>query len=105
MVPTAAAAAAEEQVRHETPAEAPAPTTTVSPIATNEFLPEDRDLTDCIGVLERPGCGSESRGGWRQFAVFALIAVGMVVIFGNVVRGVRRNRATLDAPTSSSSET
>lgn len=61
------------------------------PITTaNEFLPEDRDVTDCIGALERPGCGNENRGGWRQTVVFGLLVVGLLIVFGNVVRGVRR---------------
>lgn len=69
------------------------PVATESPIATNEFIPEERDLTDCIGVLERPGCGSERRGGWRQTAVLGVILLGLVIVFGNVARGVRRNRS------------
>ena len=66
------------------------PEITRPPISANEFIPEDRDLTSCIGALERPGCGSESRGGWRQTLVFSALLVGLVVVFGNVVRGVRK---------------
>jgi len=66
------------------------PEITRPPISANEFIPEDRDLTSCIGALERPGCGSESRGGWRQTLVFGALLVGLVVVFGNVVRGVRK---------------
>lgn len=63
------------------------------PVTTaNDFLPEERDVTDCIGVLERPGCGSESRGGWRQTAILGAIFIGLGIVFGNVVRGVRKNR-------------
>lgn len=62
------------------------------PITANDFLPEERDVTDCIGVLERPGCGNENRGGWRQFAVLGALTLGLVVVFGNIARGVRRNR-------------
>ena len=76
---------------------AAAPTTTPNitqpPVSDNDFIPEDRDLTSCIGVLERPGCGSESRGGWRQTLVFGAMFLGLALVFGNVVRGVRkRNR-------------
>jgi len=66
------------------------PEITRPPISANEFIPEDRDLTSCVGALERPGCGSESRGGWRQTLVFGALLVGLVVVFGNVVRGVRK---------------
>ena len=64
------------------------------PISANDFIPEDRDLTSCIGVLERPGCGSESRGGWRQTLVFVVLFVGLAIVFGNVVRGVRKRSDT-----------
>ena len=62
------------------------------PITTNDFFPEERDLTSCIGVLERPGCGSESRGGWRQTLILVAIFGGLAVVFGNVARGVIKNR-------------
>lgn len=62
------------------------------PITANDFFPEERDVTDCIGVLERPGCGNENRGGWRQFAVLGALTLGLVIVFGNIARGVRRNR-------------
>lgn len=69
------------------------PPNTQPPISSNDFIPDERDLTSCIGVLERPGCGSESRGGWRQTLVFGALFVGLVIVFGNVARGVhKRNR-------------
>jgi hypothetical protein len=66
---------------------------TEPPVTANDFFPEQRDVTDCIGVLERPGCGSEGRGGWRQALVFGLIAAGLIVVFTKVVMGVRRGRS------------
>lgn len=60
------------------------------PITANEFFPEDRDLTSCIGVLERPGCGSEERGGWRQALTLLAVVGGLAIVFGNVVRSVRK---------------
>ncbi len=67
-----------------------APRITRPPISANDFIPENQDLTTCIGVLERPGCGSESRGGWHQKFVLIALVGGLAVIFGNVVRGVRK---------------
>jgi amino acid transporter len=72
---------------------APVPDTAQPPTTSNDFFPEERDLTSCIGALERPGCGSESRGGWRQTLVLLAIFAGLAVIFTNVVRGIRRNRS------------
>ena len=66
---------------------------TQPPITANPFFPEERNVTDCIGVLERPGCGNENRGGWRQYAVLGVIAVGLLIVFGNVVRGVRQRQS------------
>ncbi|MGK0275327.1 MAG: hypothetical protein ACI9N0_001711 [Ilumatobacter sp.] len=60
------------------------------PITANEFFPEDRDLTSCIGVLERPGCGSEERGGWRQGLILLAVVGGLAVVFGNVIRSSRK---------------
>ncbi len=68
------------------------PDITRPPISANDFIPEDRDLTSCIGVLERPGCGSEGRGGWRQTLVFGAMFLGLALVFGNVVRGVRKRK-------------
>ena len=68
------------------------PVETRPPITANDFIPEERDLTSCIGVLERPGCGSESRGGWHQTLTLVAIFGGLAIVFGNVILGVRRNR-------------
>jgi hypothetical protein len=58
----------------------------------NPFLPENRDLTDCVGMLQRPGCGSEARGGWHQNAVAIVMVTGLLIIFGRVAWGVRRSQ-------------
>ena len=58
----------------------------------NPFLPETRDLTDCVGTLERPGCGSEARGGWRQNAVAVVMIAGLVLVFGRIAWGIRRGQ-------------
>lgn len=74
-------------------ATATAPPPTDEPVVTaNPFLPEQQNLGDCLGALERPGCGSEERGGWRQTLVFAVVALGMAVVFTMVAREVRRSR-------------
>lgn len=69
----------------------PEPPTTV-----NEFFPENVDVTDCIGTVERPGCGSKSRGGWRQTLVFVAMIIGLLIIFARVGYALSRNRNRLD---------
>lgn len=80
------------------------PTATTAPSATvvpsdeivvdeaNPFLPDDRNLSDCVGMLQRPGCGSESRGGWHQNAVAIVMIVGLLLVFSRVAWGVRRSQ-------------
>jgi len=74
------------------------PPATITPVTANEFLPEDADITTCIGALERPGCGNENRGGWRQLLVFGLLGVALAVVFTRVAIGVRRSRQAQPVP-------
>ena len=86
-------------VRGAAAAAAPDPTVppATAPVVTaNEFLPTDRDLTDCVGVLEKPGCGSEERGGTATTVVFVVMLLAMVFIFGRIAMGVRQNRRAID---------
>ena len=60
------------------------------PVTDNEFIPENRDLGECITAVPKPGCGSEARGDWHQGVVLAVIVAGLIVIGWRIVRGVRR---------------
>ena len=73
------------------------PPTDEPPVTANPFLPEQQNIGDCLGALERPGCGSEERGGWRQTLVFLIIGAGLVFVFTMVVREVRRSRREQEA--------
>ncbi len=66
----------------------------------NPFLPENRDLSECIGMLQRPGCGSEARGGWHQDLVAIVMVTGLLIVFGRVAWAVRRSQKTAAASTS-----
>lgn len=61
----------------------------------NPFLPE-RDLGDCIGTVQRPGCGSDARGGWRQYLVMLVLVAGVAFIGWRIARGVRARDRALD---------
>jgi hypothetical protein len=79
----------------------PAPVATDVPVVTaNPFLPEEADLTSCVGMLQRPGCGSEARGGGHQYAVAAVLVGGLLLIFGRVAWGVRRSQKNAAASVS-----
>jgi hypothetical protein len=68
------------------------PTTELVVDEANPFLPENRDLTDCVGMLQRPGCGSEARGGWHQNLVAIAMIGGLLIVFGRVAWAVRRSQ-------------
>lgn len=61
-------------------------------VVTNEFLPDDRPYTECIGLVERPGCGSDARGGDLQMVLFGVLVAGLVFIAWRIVRSARRSR-------------
>jgi hypothetical protein len=67
------------------------------PATVNDFIPEDRDLSECISSLPKPGCGSDARGGWRQGVVLALVLGGMLAIGVRVAVAVRRRDRALTA--------
>lgn len=62
-----------------------------APAATdNPFLPAQENVTDCISALERPDCGSASKGGGHQLLVLVALVLGLAVIGWRVIVGVRR---------------
>jgi hypothetical protein len=63
------------------------------PATDNAFVPTDRDLSECITAVPKPGCGSEARSDWHQGLVLSLMVAGLVVIGWRIVRGVRRREA------------
>ena len=63
------------------------------PDTVSDFYPEANDLSNCVGLVEKPGCGSSSRGGWGQYAVFGLLAVGLGIIIWRIAAGLRANQA------------
>jgi hypothetical protein len=67
----------------------------------------ERDPSQCIGLLEKPGCGVKpadagERGGGLQLATFGIIIAGlavvMTVIFRNVLRADKRKAAEVADP-------
>jgi hypothetical protein len=65
----------------------------------NVYLPEDRNLSDCLSSLPKPGCGSEQRGGAIQLVTFAVLMLGMAFIGWRIFLGVRRrDRANTPTP-------
>jgi hypothetical protein len=68
------------------------PTDTPPPTVFNEFYPDERPLSDCVSSLPKPNCGSEARGGWRQFTILGAVVVALGFIAWRIVRSARRAR-------------
>ena len=58
-------------------------------MATNDLLPENNDINNCIGTAERPNCGSKSRADGHTYLVFLALAAGMSFIGWRIARGVK----------------
>ncbi|HUC33169.1 MAG TPA: hypothetical protein VMS14_07175 [Ilumatobacteraceae bacterium] len=67
-------------------------------VGDNDFVPENQDVSDCISAVEQPNCGSEAKGGWRQYLVMVVLLAGLGFIAWRVVVAVRRRDAIVNAP-------
>ena len=62
-----------------------------------------RNVSDCIGLYPKPGCGSEpvlsgDRGGSMQYATFGIMIAALVLIGVRISRSiVKRDRARDEA--------
>jgi hypothetical protein len=77
-------------------ATAPTDPSTTAPLQTSP--PMERDLSECLSAVPKPGCGyapqqAGDRGGWLQWTLFGVMIVGLAFIGWRVVIGVRRNVA------------
>ena len=75
----------------------PVATATDTGTEENVFLPEDQDVTDCVGTVELPNCGSKEKGGWRMYLVMLVLVAGVGFIAWRVARLVRRRDAIVNA--------
>lgn len=76
-------------------AEAPIDTSTVTTEG-NVYVPGDENVSSCVGTLERPDCGSKSKGGWRMYLTFAVLMAGMGFIGWRIARGIRARDAVVN---------
>lgn len=72
-----------------------------APVTIQTTPPLERDLSECLSALPKPGCGhapeqAGDRGGWLQWTLFGMMICGLVFIGWRVVAGVR-NTARRDA--------
>lgn len=62
----------------------------------NVFLPEEQNISDCIGLVDKPDCGSKAKGGWRQYLVLAVLAGGLAFIGWRIAKGVKARDAVVN---------
>lgn len=65
----------------------------------NVFTPDGANVSSCVGTLERPGCGSKEKGGWRMYLTFAVLMSGMGFIGWRIARSVKARDAVVNAGT------
>ena len=70
-----------------------APLSPLAPLAPLVVDPSEPDLSSCVGLLPKPGCGTEpvssgDRGGTMQIATFALMLAALLVIGARIARAV-----------------
>lgn len=63
----------------------------------NEFVP-DRNISECVGLVERPDCGSKSKGGLGMTLTFVALLLGLGVVLGRIAMSVRRRDAQVNRP-------
>jgi hypothetical protein len=81
----------------ENPYQAAAHATTTTPVAgNNDYLP-NRNLGDCVGTLEKPNCGSPSKGGRGMYLTFAALILGMGFLGWRITVGVRARDRVVNA--------
>jgi hypothetical protein len=67
-----------------------------SVVGNNDFLP-NRNISDCVGTMERPNCGSRTKGGYQMYATFAALLLGMAFIGWRISIGVRARDRVVNA--------
>jgi hypothetical protein len=55
----------------------------------NPFIPKDQDLSNCVGTLEQPNCGSSNKSDARLYVTFAVLMTGMALIGWRIAVAIR----------------
>ena len=80
-------------------ATAPATAPPSAPPVTNDLLPANNDVTNCVGTVEQANCGSKARADGHTYLVFLALAAGLTFIGWRIARGVKaRDSLTSGGP-------
>jgi len=77
-------------------AAATAPPSTEAPVVTNDLLPQNNDVTNCVGTVESANCGSKARADGHTYLVFLALTLGLAFIGWRIARGVKARDAAHD---------
>jgi hypothetical protein len=67
-----------------------------TPTTDNVFIPANQNLSDCVGTLERPNCGSASKSDVNMYITFAVLMAGMAAIGWRLTVAIRKRDRDLD---------
>ena len=67
--------------------------------AGNVFIPQDANVSSCVGTMERGDCGSKTKGGWRMYLTFGVLMSGMGFIGWRIARSIKARDAVVNAGT------
>ena len=78
---------------------------TIETMLTLQTVPppsDELDLSSCVGLYPKPGCGTEpqssgDRGGAMQIAVFGILVAALVVIGVRIARSIIARDRAIDA--------
>jgi hypothetical protein len=68
-----------------------------SPPVTNDLLPQNNDLSNCIGTVEQANCGSKARADGHTYLVFLALILGLTFIGWRITKGVKARDALNDS--------
>jgi len=69
-------------------------------VVENDFVP-DRNISECVGLVQRPDCGSQSKGGLGMTLTFVALLLGLGVVLGRIAMSVRKRDAQVNRPAES----
>ena len=69
----------------------------IAPATTdNDFIPTDQNLTDCVGTLEKPNCGSTNKNDAHMYLTFGVLMGGMALIGWRIAVAIRKRDREID---------
>ena len=62
----------------------------------NDLVPQDQNLSDCVGTLERPDCGAPKKSDLNMYLTFGVLMAGMGFIGWRIFASIRKRDRDLE---------